>query len=85
MYRYGNGQKYKPERVSSKRKKIDEFIVDETLIKLVQNLNMARVAVNQKTKEILAINITDENVQYGKVRRTFVKRVLEAVTGKVWG
>jgi putative transposase len=31
-------QKYKPQRLSSKTKKIDEYIIGETLIKMVQNV-----------------------------------------------
>jgi putative transposase len=30
-------QKYNPKKITAKRKKIEEFIVDETLIELVQN------------------------------------------------
>jgi hypothetical protein len=31
----GNGLNYQPKRISSQRNKIDEFIVDETIIKKV--------------------------------------------------
>ena len=53
-------QKYKPERVSSKRKKIDEFIVDETLIKIGSEFIWLWVAIEPKDKEILSINISRE-------------------------
>jgi putative transposase len=53
-------QKYKPKRVSSKRKKINEFIVDETLIKIGSEFIWLWVAIEPKDKEILSINISRE-------------------------
>ena len=53
-------QKYKPERVSSKRKKIDEFIVDETLIKIGSGFIWLWVAIEPKDREILSISISRE-------------------------
>ena len=54
-------QKYKPKRVSVKRKKINEFIVDETLIKIGSEFIWLWVAIEPKDKEILSINIYPEN------------------------
>ena len=53
-------QKYKPKRVSCKRKKINEFIVDETLIKIGSEFIWLWVAIEPKDKEILSINISRE-------------------------
>jgi putative transposase len=53
-------QKYKPKRVSSKRKKINEFIVDETLIKIGSEFIWLWVAIEPKDREILSINISRE-------------------------
>jgi hypothetical protein len=35
----GNGSIYQPKRISSLRSKIDEFIVDETIFKLIHNIS----------------------------------------------
>lgn len=53
-------QKYKPKRVSSKRKKINGFIVDETLIKIGSEFTWLWVAIEPKDKGILSINISKE-------------------------
>ena len=53
-------QKYKPKRVSSKRKKINGFIVDETLIKIGSEFIWLWVAIEPKDREILSISISRE-------------------------
>src|SRR5215210_3323408 len=53
-------QKYNPRKISSKRKKVDEFIVDETLIKTGSEFIWLWVAVEPNDKEILAISISKE-------------------------
>ena len=55
-------QKYKPKKIFTKKKrKIDGYIIDETLIK-VGSLEYIwlRVIIEPKDKEILAINISKE-------------------------
>ena len=50
-------QRYKPEELLSKRKKIDEYIVDQTLIK-VDSTNLVTLDCNQidpENKQILAL------------------------------
>ena len=48
-------QRYKPEELLSKRKKIDEYIVDETLIKVGSELIWLWVAIEPENKQILAL------------------------------
>ena len=60
MYRYGNGYRNTNHRVSSKRKKTDGFIVDETLVKIGSGLIWLWVAIEPKDKEILSTSISGE-------------------------
>lgn len=54
-------QKYKPQRLLSKTKKIDEFIVDETLIKVGSEfIWLWLVAIEPENREILAVTVTRE-------------------------
>ncbi len=53
-------QKYKPERIERKRKRIDEFIIDETQIKVGSEHLWLWVAIEPKNKVILALNISKE-------------------------
>ena len=53
-------QKYHPQKMSSRSKKISEFIVDETLIKAGSEYTWLWVAIEPKNKQILALNISKE-------------------------
>ncbi len=53
-------QKYKPQRILIKRKKILEHIVDETLLKVGSAFVWLWVAIEPKNKEILALSISKE-------------------------
>jgi len=53
-------QKYKPKRICSRRKKISQFIIDETLIKAGSELVWLWVAIEPKDRRILALNISKE-------------------------
>jgi putative transposase len=53
-------QKYRPKRVSIKRRKIKEFIVDETLIKIGSEFIWLWIAIEPKDKEILSISLSKE-------------------------
>ena len=53
-------QKYKPQRISYSRRKITEYIVDETLIKVGAEYIWLWVAIEPKDKEILALTISKE-------------------------
>ena len=53
-------QKYKPQKLLSKRKKIDEYIVDETQLKVGSELIWLWVAIEPKNRQILALSISKE-------------------------
>ena len=53
-------QKYQPKRLLSKTKKIDEYIVDETLIRVGSELVWLWVAIEPQNREILTVNISKE-------------------------
>ena len=53
-------QKYHPKRISSKRTRISEFIVDERAIKAGSEYIWLWVAIEQKNKQILALSISKE-------------------------
>ncbi len=61
MLRYGIVQKYKPQKVSQKKSKISEFIIDETLLKLGKQFVWVWIAIiDESTKIILGIRISFE-------------------------
>ena len=53
-------QKYHPKRISSKRKRIAEYIIDETLIKVGSQYIWLWVAIEPRNGQILALNISKE-------------------------
>jgi len=58
-------QKYNPQKIASKKKKVDEFVIDEAVIKVGSKVIWLWVAIEPKDKQILAISISKE-------RNTFV-------------
>ncbi len=65
-------QKYKPQKVSIKRKKISEYVIDETQLKVGSDYIWLWVAIEPKNKRILALSIS-------KGRNMFVaKRLCQA-------
>ncbi len=53
-------QKYNPQKIASKKKKVDEFIIDETVIKVGSEVIWLWVAIEPKDKQILALSISKE-------------------------
>ncbi|HVI20835.1 MAG TPA: hypothetical protein VM660_02150, partial [Bacillus sp. (in: firmicutes)] len=55
-------QKYNPKKITAKRKKIEEFIVDETLIRVGSSefIWLRWVAIESKNKQILGFSISKE-------------------------
>ena len=51
-------QKYKPEKISSKRKKINQFIIDETLLKIGSKFVWLWVAIESIHRQILKADIS---------------------------
>ena len=48
-------QKYKPQRISSRRRRISEYIVDETLIKVGSEYLWLLVAIEPNNRQILSL------------------------------
>ena len=53
-------QKYNPQKIASKKKKVDEFVIDETVIKVGSKVIWLWVAIEPKNKQILALTISKE-------------------------
>ncbi len=53
-------QRYQPEELRSKRKKIDEYIVDETMIKVGSEYIWLWVAIESENRQIVALTISKE-------------------------
>jgi transposase-like protein len=53
-------QKYKPQKISNKRKKINEFIIDETQLKVGSKYVWLWVAIESMKKQILQVVISFE-------------------------
>ena len=58
-------QKYKPLKIQDRKRKILEYIVDETLIKIGSEYIWIWVAIEPENRQILALTISKE-------RNTFV-------------
>ncbi len=68
-------QKYKPKRLSSKKKKVEGFVVDETLLKIGSELIWLWVAIEPTNKEILSVSISKERNMF--VAERFLSGLLE--------
>ena len=53
-------EEYKPQRLLSKSKKIAEYIVDETLIKVGSEYIWLWIAIEHETRQILAVTVSRE-------------------------
>ncbi len=53
-------QKYHPKQISLKRKRVSEFVVDETLLKVGSEYIWLWVAIESETRQILALSISKE-------------------------
>ena len=53
-------QKYKPERIFTKRKRIFEFIIDETQLKVGNNYFWIWIAIESSERTILGVRISAE-------------------------
>ena len=53
-------QKYQPQKLPYRRKKIAEYVVDETLIKVGSEFIWLWIAIEPENRQILALNISKE-------------------------
>jgi putative transposase len=68
-------QKYHPKKILSKRKRISEFIVDETLVKVGSDHNWLWIVIEPKNKKIPALSISKERNML--VAEWFLSRVVK--------
>src|SRR6478672_13324753 len=68
-------QKYKSQRISSKKKNIEEYVLDETIIKADSEYIWLWVAIESKSKEILGISISKERNMF--VAERFLSNIVE--------
>ncbi len=69
-------QKYNPQKISSKKKKISEYIIDETVIKVGSEYIWIWVAtIELESKEILGISVSKEQNMF--VAERFISDVVE--------
>jgi putative transposase len=68
-------QKYHPQKISSKSKRISEFIIDETLIKVGSELVWLWVAIIEpaENKQILTLSISKERNMFVVAERFISK------------
>jgi putative transposase len=53
-------QKYKPQKIKSKRKNVSEYIVDETMLKVGSEYIWLWIAIETENKQILALYVSKE-------------------------
>ena len=53
-------QKYRPQKIKSRKRRVSEYIVDETMLKVNSEYIWLWVAIEPENKQILALNITKE-------------------------
>ena len=53
-------QNYRPRRIISTKRRISEYVVDETLLKVGSEYTWLWVATEPKSREILALNVSKE-------------------------
>lgn len=68
-------QRYTPKRILTKRKKIDKYVIDETLIKVGSEYVWLWVIIEPKDKQILSITISKERNMF--VAENFLSKVVE--------
>jgi putative transposase len=68
-------QKYQPEELLSKQKKIDEYIVDETLIKVGSEFIWLWVAIEPENSQILSVSVSKERNMF--VAERFISDVIK--------
>ena len=57
-------QRYKPKKISSKKSKVLEYVIDETGIRIGSKLIWLWVAIDNKTKRILRFSISKEGKMF---------------------
>ena len=67
-------QKYKPQLIDTKQRRLREFIIDETLIKVGADLIWLWVAIEPENRQILAVSVSKERNMF--VAERFLSNVV---------
>src|SRR3954451_6194802 len=70
-------QKYKPQKIKSKRKKVSEYIVDETMLKVGSEYIWLWIAIEPENKQILALYVSKERNMF--VAEHFLSQMLSII------
>ncbi|MBA3977182.1 MAG: IS6 family transposase [Nitrosopumilus sp.] len=68
-------QKYNPQKISSKKKKVSEYVIDETVIKIGSELIWLWVAIELESKEIIGTSISKERNMF--VAEHFLSNIVD--------
>jgi putative transposase len=68
-------QKYKPQKIKSKRKKVSEYIVDETMLKVGSEYIWLCIAIEPENKQILTLYVSKERNMF--VANAFCQALLK--------
>ena len=68
-------QKYDPQKISSKKRKVLEYVIDETVLKVGPEYIWLWVAIEVKSKEILGISISKERNMF--VAERFISSLIK--------
>ena len=71
-------QKYKPQKIKSKRKKVSEYIVDETKLKVGSEYIWLWIAIEPENKQILALYVSKERNMF-VVAEHFLSQMLSII------
>jgi putative transposase len=64
-------QKYKPQKISAKTKKVSMYIVDETMLKVGSEYIWLWIAIERENKQILALYVSKERNMFVVAEHTF--------------
>jgi putative transposase len=70
-------QKYTPQKIKSKRKKVSEYIVDEILLKVGSEYIWLWIAIEPENKQILALYVSKERNMF--VAEHFLSQMLSII------
>ncbi len=76
--------KVQTQKVFTKKRKISEFIVDETLIKVGNEFIWLWVAIEPKNKEILASISKEESMSVAEIYCWFIRGLWETARFNRW-
>jgi putative transposase len=71
-------QKYKPQKIKSKRKKVSEYIVDETMLKVGSGYIWLWITIEPENKQFLELYVSKERNMF-VVAEHFLSQMLSII------